>query len=167
MSESTTLDAPVTVTADEGNSALRATPGLSVAVGELLGVADGGQTALVRYAGQAGVAALRARTAVDLRGTDIGREVVLLFEQGDPSLPIVTGLLRNGSSWPLQQQPGRVEVDVDGERMIVSAKEELVLRCGKASITLSRSGKVVIQGSSVLSRATGSNRVKGGSVQLN
>jgi hypothetical protein len=43
----------------------------------------------------------------------------------------------------------------------------MVLRCGKASITLTRAGKVLIQGSYVLSRSTGVNRVKGGAVQIN
>jgi hypothetical protein len=42
-----------------------------------------------------------------------------------------------------------------------------VLQCGKASITLTKAGKVLIQGSYVSSRSTGVNRVKGGSVQLN
>jgi len=42
-----------------------------------------------------------------------------------------------------------------------------VLRCGKASITLTREGKVLIHGSYISSRSTGVNRVKGGSVQLN
>jgi hypothetical protein len=51
--------------------------------------------------------------------------------------------------------------------MIVSAKEELVLRCGKASITLTKAGKVMIKGSYLLSRSSGVNRIKGGSVQLN
>lgn len=51
--------------------------------------------------------------------------------------------------------------------MIVSAKEQLVLRCGKASITLTKAGKVLIKGSYVLSRSSGVNRIKGGSVQLN
>ena len=51
--------------------------------------------------------------------------------------------------------------------MIVSAKEQLVLRCGKASITLTKAGKVLIEGSYVSSRSTGVNRVKGGSIQLN
>jgi hypothetical protein len=49
----------------------------------------------------------------------------------------------------------------------VSAKERLVLRCGKASVTLTRAGKVIIEGSYVVSRSTGVNRIKGGSVQLN
>lgn len=61
----------------------------------------------------------------------------------------------------------QVEVDADGERMMVSAKEQLVLRCGKASITLTKAGKVIIKGSYVLSRSSGVNRIKGGSVQLN
>ena len=43
----------------------------------------------------------------------------------------------------------------------------MVLRCGKASITLTKAGKVLIEGSYVLSRSTGVNRIKGGSVQLN
>jgi hypothetical protein len=52
-------------------------------------------------------------------------------------------------------------------RMVVSAKEQMVLQCGKASITLTKAGKVLIQGSYVSSRSTGVNRVKGGSVHLN
>jgi hypothetical protein len=49
----------------------------------------------------------------------------------------------------------------------VHAKEQVVLKCGKASITLTKAGKVLIQGSYVLSRSSGINRVKGGSVQIN
>jgi hypothetical protein len=60
-----------------------------------------------------------------------------------------------------------VEVDTDGERLLVTAKEQLVLRCGKATITLTKAGKVLIQGTYVSSRSSGVNRIKGGSVQLN
>ena len=62
---------------------------------------------------------------------------------------------------------GGVAVDADGQRLIVNAKEQLVLRCGKASITLTQSGKVLIDGTYVLNRSSGVNRIKGGSVQLN
>ena len=75
--------------------------------------------------------------------------------------------IHGAAGWPLPQQPATVSVDEDGERLIVSAREQLVLRCGKASITLTKAGKVLIDGSYVLSRSTGVNRVKGGSVQLN
>ena len=92
---------------------------------------------------------------------------MLMFEDGNAARPIVMGVLHEGASTPLDQPPGHVEVDADGQRMIVSAKEQLVLRCGKASITLTKAGKVLIEGSYVLSRSTGVNRIKGGSVQLN
>ena len=76
------------------------------------------------------------------------------------------GVVRGNESQPLDA-PGQVQVDADGERMIVSAKEQLVLKCGKASITLTNAGKVIIEGSYVVSRSTGTNRIKGGSIQLN
>ncbi|KQW59235.1 DUF6484 domain-containing protein [Variovorax sp. Root411] len=138
-----------------------------VATGELIAIADEGQTPLVVFGGQPGTAAVRARSVVDLHGAHIGRQVVLMFEDADPARPIVMGVLRGAQGWPLPDAPAQVEVDADGERMLVSAKDELVLRCGKASITLTRAGKVLIQGSYVSSRSTGVNRVKGGSVQLN
>jgi hypothetical protein len=81
--------------------------------------------------------------------------------------PIVTGVIRHSEGWPLADKPAHVEVDADGERMIVNAKEQLVLQCGKASITLTKAGKVLIQGSYVSSRSAGVNRVTGASIQLN
>jgi len=137
-----------------------------VVIGELVGITDDGGTPLLVYPGQPGTAALRARTVIDLHGEHIGKAVVLSFENGDASLPIVVGVLRSAGS-RLLDAPGQVQVDADGERMIVSAKEQLVLRCGKASVTLTHAGKVIIEGSYVVSRSTGVNRVKGGSVQLN
>ena len=138
-----------------------------VIIGELIGMTDEGRTPLVLYPGQPGSAALAAQTTVDIYGAHIGRRVVLMFDNGDLLRPIVMGWLRQGESLSLAEQPGQVEVDADGERLIVSAKEQVVIRCGKASITLTKAGKVLIQGAYVLSRSSGVNRVKGGSVQLN
>lgn len=136
--------------------------------GELVGLTDEGQTPLVVFAGQAGTAALRARSVVDLHGAHIGRGVVLMFDGADPARPIVMGVLRDGrTGWVPAAPAAQVDVDAGGERMVVSARAQLVLRCGKASITLTRAGKVLIQGSYVSSQSTGVNRVKGGSVQLN
>ena len=147
-------------------------PWQGVAVGELVAIADEGGTPLVVFAGQPGTAALRARSVVDLHGAHIGRAVVLMFEQADPTRPIVMGVLRGGAgeaAWPEAEvpAPAQVEVDADGERLLVSARTQMVLRCGKASITLTRAGKVLIQGSYVLSRSTGVNRLRGGAVQIN
>jgi hypothetical protein len=146
---------------------LRSEPLPSVVVGELIAITDDGATPLVLYPGQPGTAALRARSVLDLHGAHIGAQVTLMFENGDAALPIVTGVLRPAAGWPLADRPDQVQLDSDGQRMLVSAKKELTLRCGKASITLTEAGKVLIQGSYVSSRSTGVNRIKGGSVQLN
>ena len=138
-----------------------------VVIGELVGIKDEGRTPLVTYAGQPGSAALTARSVVDLYGPHIGNEVVLMFEGGDAGKPIVMGVLRESEGWPLAEQPGQVEVDADGQRLIVSAKEQVVIRCGKASITLTKAGKVLIQGTYVLSHSAGVSRIKGGAVQIN
>jgi Domain of unknown function (DUF6484) len=138
-----------------------------VTIGELLALTDDGRTALVRFSAGADRGAVRARSTVDLHGAHIGKAVVVMFENADPSRPIVMGVLRGETAWPLEDRPGQVEVLADGERLVVSAKEQLVLRCGKASITLTKAGKVLIEGAYVSSRSSGVNRLKGGSVQLN
>jgi Domain of unknown function (DUF6484) len=139
----------------------------SVVVGELIALSDEGRTALVTYPGQPNTAAQRARSVIDLHALHIGQPVVLMFEAGDPTRPIVVGVLRQREGWPESEVPSQVQVEADGERLIVSAAEQLVLRCGKASITLTKAGKVLIQGSYLSSRSSGVNRIKGGSVQLN
>lgn len=145
----------------------RTLPIAGVRIGTLVGMTDEGRTPLVIFPGQRGSAAVAARAALDLHGDHIGRDVVLMFEDGDPGLPIILGCLPRSEGWPITERPGQVEVDADGERLMVSAKEQLVLRCGKASITLTKEGKVLIQGAYVSSRSSGINRIKGGSVQLN
>ena len=139
----------------------------AVCTGELVGITDNGRTPLVVYRNQSCTSALRARTLVDLHGSHVGEPVVLMFENGDPELPIVVGVIRQKEGWPLAQQPAQVEVEADGERMLVSAREQIVLRCGQASITLTKEGKVLIRGTYISSRSSGVNRIMGGSVQLN
>lgn len=58
-------------------------------------------------------------------------------------------------------------VHVDGKRVVLEGQEEVVLKCGEASITLTSNGKVVIRGKYLLSRSSGVNRILGGSVQVN
>ena len=138
-----------------------------IVTGTLIGFKDESRTPLVLYPGQPGSAAIGAACVVDLHGAHIGRQVALMFERGDPRRPIVMGVLRGPQPWPFPEQPGSVEIDADGERLLVTATEQLVLRCGKASITLTRDGKILIDGVYVSSRSSGVLRIKGGAVQIN
>ena len=65
------------------------------------------------------------------------------------------------------QNPLVFEADVDGSRVRISAKDEVVIQCGQASITLRRNGRVIIRGTYVETASSGTNRVKGGQVRVN
>lgn len=60
-----------------------------------------------------------------------------------------------------------LDMRVDGRRVEIEAADEIVLRCGQASIVMRRNGRVVIRGTYVETRSRGVNRVKGGSVEIN
>lgn len=135
--------------------------------------------ALVIFPGNHGVP-VRARSVLDAppRAGEhpaalVGASVLLLFEDADPARPVIVGLVRD----TLRPEPGCPEVAldlgnerdvvVDGQRLVFDAKREILLRCGKSSVLLRRDGKVLIRGEHLVSRASGPNKIKGGSISLN
>jgi len=133
-----------------------------VVVGALVGFAkDGGP--LVDFSGNQQDNPLLARTIVVLGREDVGRQVALLFEGTDPAKPLLIGLMAQ----PQQQRPRMVSVDRDGDRLELTAEREIVLRCGDASITLTRAGKVLIRGAYVSTHSKGVNKIKGSAVHIN
>jgi uncharacterized protein DUF6484 len=142
----------------------QAGPGL--VVGRLVGFGEDG-LALVVYEDQPGTSALSAASTVDLVGEHIGDDVVLMFELSDPHRPLVIGRVRKRNSLPTGARSPHVEVEADGQRLTVIAEERLVLKCGKASITLTAAGKVLINGTYVSNRSSGVMQIRGGSVQIN
>ncbi len=107
---------------------------------------------------------LLATTNVELGPEDVGAPVTLLFEEGDPRQPIIIARVWQRPSAP---RPSKVAVKVDGDRLEIAGDREIVLRCGKASITLTRAGKVLIRGTYLLQTSSGANKIKGASVQIN
>lgn len=150
--------------------------GAAVVLGRIVAVEEGG-TVSVEIPGAPGPRA--ARLAAPLSRTELlaaletGGSVVLVFENGDPALPIIVGLVqavsqprdavRNDNS----EVPPVLEADVDGRRVRITAQDEIVLECGTASITLRRNGRVVVRGTYVESYSDGTNRIKGGQVRIN
>jgi Domain of unknown function (DUF6484) len=134
-----------------------------IITGVLTGFDEAGSP-LVTFREPAASDSVVARSIVVLSDREIAREVVLMFESGDPQRPIVMGLIEPVTR---KRPDNSLSVEVDGERVILTAEKEIVLRCGNASLTLTRAGKVLIRGAYVSSRSSGVNRIKGGSVQLN
>ena len=138
---------------------------------------DADRRLLVDFPGNPTLAPLAAQTTVELERDQRSRPVALMFPQGDPLQPLVIGLIQNpqakaspsdteladNSKSPLAS----LQAEVDDERIVFKANKEIVLKCGKASITLTKAGKVLLRGAYVLSRSSGVNRIKGGSVQIN
>lgn len=133
-------------------------------IGTVVGLADTGAP-LVDFASSPAGEPVPARSTCPVSPAELGREVILLFENNDRRHPIILGLLQ--APVPPETPAGPISVSLDGEQVTLSAKNEIVLRCGKASITLTRAGKVLIRGAYLLSRSSGVNRIKGASVQIN
>jgi hypothetical protein len=143
-------------------------------VGKLVGWSDSEGPLVDHSSNPHGPISARTTVALDADATqaavDTGQEVLLVFEAERSDRPIIVGLL--------QQPRSRVEVEkaptnqrlqavVDGRSVVFDAKDEIVLRCGEASITLRRNGRIVVRGAYVETRATGVNRIKGGVVRIN
>lgn len=133
-----------------------------VVIGVLLDVPEA-SSPVVAFPGCPSETGIAATTTTVLARGDIGTQVALMFVGGDPSRPLVIGRIQR---LPEPRQAPAV-AHIDGERLEFSAEREIVLRCGKASITLTREGKVLIKGAYLSSRSSGVNRIKGGSVQIN
>jgi hypothetical protein len=148
-----------------------------------------GGEARVRF-GAAAPVAVRAVVGVDGALLSPGRAVLAVRVDGEPS-PIVIGVVeapgveriaRRVDFGAAPERPDaersahvelsaeaarRPEVEADGQRVTVEAAEEIVLRCGEASLTLRADGKVTVRGTHIVSHATGPHRIKGGNVSIN
>lgn len=93
-----------------------------------------------------------AKTMVGLDASCIGREVAMLFDDGDLKRPIITGMMHIYDMLDIK---------------VIEAREEIIIRCGKASIQMKKDGTIRITGTNIVSRASGNNDLKGGSINLN
>jgi len=175
-------------TAFEGNTA-----GIIV-IGLIVDLDEHGRP-LVDFNDNSSSEPLVALTTLSIGKSHVSRQVALLFNNGDPNQPVIMGLIHNpldellenfelapvdqegADPFPEGQGGERRQaeikrqddnqVHVDGKQICIEGAEEVTFKCGKASITLTRSGKILIRGTYLLNRSTGVNRIMGGSVQVN
>ncbi|QDE80254.1 MULTISPECIES: DUF6484 domain-containing protein [Myxococcus] len=151
---------------------------LGTQVGWVTGATSAGG-ALVDYAGNSH-GPLPARSAIPLDREALTRAArerqgaILLFEDGDPCLPLLMGLIHAPSKTPLLDavlepplDEAPMDAQVDGQRVVIEGRDEVVLRCGKASLTLRRNGQVLLRGINIRTEADEVHKIKGGKVQIN
>jgi hypothetical protein len=124
----------------------------TVEIGVIQSVDDAGRPA-VRWHGSARQH-VEARTQVRLTERDIGRECTLAFAGGDPSRPIVMGLLYTPDT---QNDPPE----------IIQTDDAIILQSGESRIELHADGRINIQGMYINSQAYGPHHLKGASVKIN
>lgn len=170
-----------------------------IIIGVLVAINEQGQ-ALVGFQENTSPEPVIAISTVALSQQQTGRQVALLFADGDPGKPVIMGLIHNPLDAMLESfevvtdeaalisdennetsEQETVEQDtkkntqlsqvddvyLDGQRVVLEGKQEIVFKCGDASITLTKAGKILIRGKYLLNRSTGVNRIMGGSVQVN
>ncbi|TVZ38891.1 hypothetical protein P886_3275 [Alteromonadaceae bacterium 2753L.S.0a.02] len=127
-----------------------------------------------------------AKSTVPLSAGEAGRQVVLMFIEQNLSQPVISGFIHNNLDTVLsltqetlnaedqtlfsEDSTAPAQLEIDGEpqdRLVFEGKDEIVLKCGEASITLSRDGKLILRGKYILNRSSGVNRILGSSVRVN
>jgi hypothetical protein len=173
---------------EESQASLNGIAPGEIIIGVFAGIDTQGQ-ALVDFQENQTTEPAIALSTVELSKHKIGRQVALLFANGNPKKPVIMGLIHS----PLDAMIDSFEVTpvenhtttdntveksnllnskvedvlVDGKRVVIEAQEEIVFKCGDASITLTKAGKILIRGKYLLNRSSGVNRIMGGSVQVN
>ncbi len=159
-----------------------------VVIGQLEGLSANGEP-LVDFHQNGSNEPIPAMSTLAVNAEHIGRQVALLFTRGQLNNPLIIGLIHSplmemidgfDFSTTNSEQVGTTDelpvgkntdlpanAIVDGKRVVFEGSEEVVLKCGEASITLTKAGKIMIRGKYILNRSTGVNRILGGSVQVN
>ncbi len=79
--------------------------------------------------------------------------------EGDRARPLAIGVIAD-------QRRTEAAAPAD-ERLTLTATREIVLQCGRASIVLTRAGKVLVRGAYLSLRSSGMQRITGASIQIN
>ena len=128
----------------------------NIVIGEITGVDDAGLPVVRWHHGEPTTALVVWMATMPDWPRCTGARVVLGFLGGEERRPIVLGLL------DAPRLPGR-----QPETLRIECGRELAIECGQAKILLRADGRIEIRGSHLVSRSTGCNKIKGGSVFIN
>jgi len=106
----------------------------------------------------------------------LGRTVLVLADT--TAQPVILGVVaerlwetrepEHGGDVELKLPAGDARsVHVDRRRLDLEAADEIRLTCGKSSLVMRRDGTVIVRGVNIVSRASQSNKIRGGTISLN
>jgi len=98
--------------------------------------------------------------------------VLVVFENRDPSLPIIIDYIIDNIEPEYKVLPYNIENSLSSSKthykhQIIEAESEVIICCGESSITLRKDGTIIIKGVKISSRAATTNKIRGGSVSIN
>ncbi len=102
----------------------------------------------------------------------IGEQVLLVAVGGNRRQLVVCGVIARARAARPNQVAEAASAPpqtarIDGRRVVLEAADEIVLQCGQGSLTLTADGRIVIKGVDIVSRARRTNKIKGGTVNIN
>jgi hypothetical protein len=128
-----------------------------VVIGRIVSVGEDGAP-LVDFAGNPAGEPVKALATARYDDVACGASVALMFVEGDRARPLAIGVV---------SQPEEASAAAPSETLTFTAAREIVLQCGRASIVLTRAGKVLVRGAYLSLRSSGMQRITGASVQIN
>ena len=125
-------------------------------IGKIARIDDSGRFYVDYPGNSSGPAVARITASVQKvllgKSDPVGREVLLTFVNNDFQHPVIVDAMYSVLDDIMEHSNGDVSLDtkklkevvMEGTRVVFNAREEIELKCGKTSITLTKSGKVLI-----------------------
>ncbi|QDQ27517.1 hypothetical protein FNU76_14770 [Chitinimonas arctica] len=109
-----------------------------------------------------------AASLVPITVADVGKTVAFSMPVGPASPGVVLGLVWQPQVAAMEAvAPQPLEASVDGNMVHIEARQSIKLSCGRASITLTADGQILLRGDYISNHSTGTQRIKGAAVQIN
>jgi hypothetical protein len=144
-----------------------ATRPAEIVIGQIVDIAADG-TPLVDFPANPAGRPVPALATARYDAVPPGRVVALMFLSGDLAQPLAIGVLSQRDSEAVANGCTHLPApDQLSEQLTLMAAREIVLQCGRASIVLTRAGKVLVRGAYLSFRSSGMQRITGASVQIN
>ncbi len=169
-SETPMLDSLMERPATLASMASPATPRRAdgIALARLVSIDDQGH-AHVAIA-ELGIEDVIARSLVPVDPSRIGATLAVGFEGADPNKPMLLGFMLDpqvpNPTAPAATAPEPL-VLVDNSHVVIEAQQTIELRCGESALILQADGTILLRGTHLTSYATATQRILGGSVQIN